>query len=82
MANRNITLSLPEELLKQARIIAVKRDTSVSRMVADTLQEIVERETGYEQARQRSIARLEKGFHLGTGGKASWTRDELHDRRL
>jgi predicted transcriptional regulator len=81
MATRNITLSLPEELLKQARIIAAKRDTSVSRMVSDTLQEIVERETGYEQARQRSISRLEKGFHLGTGGKASWTRDEVHDRR-
>ncbi|CAN5772350.1 CopG family transcriptional regulator [soil metagenome] len=82
MANRNITLSLPEELLKQARIIAAKRDTSVSRMVADTLKEIVERETGYEQARQRSMARLEKSFHLGTGGEANWTRDELHDRRL
>ena len=82
MANRNITLSLPEETLKQARLIAAKRDTSVSRMVADTLKEIVERETGYEQARQRSIARLEKGFHLGTAGKATWTRDELHDRRL
>ncbi len=82
MATRNITLSLPEDLLKQARVIAAKRDTSVSRMVADTLREIVERESGYEQARQRSISRLEKGIHLGTAGKARWTRDELHDRRL
>lgn len=80
MANRNITLSLPEELLRQAKVIAIKRDTSVSRMVADTLKEIVERETGYERARERSLARLEQGFHLGTGGKASWTRDELHER--
>lgn len=80
MANRNITLSLSEDLLKEARIIAVKRGTSVSRLVADTLKGIVERETGYEQARKRSIARLEKGFHLGTGGKASWTRDDLHER--
>lgn len=82
MANRNITLSLPEELLKQARIVAAKRDMSVSRLVADTLKEIVERESGYEEARQRSIERLEKGFHLGTGGKIRWTRDELHDRRF
>ena len=60
MANRNITLSLPEDLLKQARIIAAECDTSVSRLVADALKEIVERRTGYEQARRRSIARLEK----------------------
>lgn len=80
MANRNITLSLPEELVKQARIVAAKRDTSVSQLVADMLKEIVERETGFERARQRSLARLEKGFHLGTGGQTSWTRDELHER--
>lgn len=82
MANCDITLSLPEDLLKQARIIAAKRDTSVSRMIADTLKEIVEHETGYERARQRNTERLEKGFYLGTGGKVNWARDDLHDRRL
>ena len=82
MANRNITLSLPEDILKEARIIAAERDTSVSRLVADALKEIVERKTGYQQARRRSIARLEKGFHLGTDGRVRWTRDELHDRRF
>lgn len=82
MANRNITLSLPEETLKQARIIAAERDTSVSRMVADALKEIVERETGYEQARREFMALVEQGFDLGGKGEVRYTRDELHDRRL
>lgn len=82
MANRNITLSLPEDLLKQARVIAAKRDTSVSRLVADTLREIVERESGYEEARREYMAIVDQGFDLGGKGKVRYTRDELHDRRL
>lgn len=80
MASRNITLSLPEETLQEVKIIAVKRNTSVSALLGGMLEDLVARETGYRQAQQEFMALAEEGFDLGTHGKASWSRDELHER--
>ena len=77
---RNVTLALPADLLRRARILAVQRDTSVSRLLADVLEELVETENGYALARQRSLARLEQGFGLGTNGRVEWRRNDLHER--
>ena len=46
MSNQNITLSLPEEDLRAARILAASRGTSVSHLLAWMLKELVEQETG------------------------------------
>jgi predicted DNA binding CopG/RHH family protein len=46
VSNQNITLSLPEEDLREARILASSRGISVSRLLAGMLRELVERETG------------------------------------
>jgi Ribbon-helix-helix protein, copG family len=80
MANQNITLSLPEEDLREARVLAAQRGTSVSQLLARMLRELVERETGYETARARSLALLREGIDLGTNGRATWSRDDLHER--
>jgi hypothetical protein len=80
MTNQNITLSLPEEDLREARIIAARRGTSVSRLLAHMLRETVEQETGYAAARERSQARLREGLDLGTDGRVTWSRDDLHER--
>jgi hypothetical protein len=80
VANQNITLSLPEEDLREARILAARRGTSVSQLLARMLRETVERETGYDAARERSLALLHDGIELGTDGRVSWSRDELHER--
>lgn len=80
MANQNITLSLPEEDLREARVLAARRGTSVSQLLARMLRETVERETGYDAARERSIALLEQGIDLGTEGQLTWSRDDLHER--
>jgi len=80
MANQNITLSLPEEDLREARILAARRGTSVSQLLAPMLRETVERETGYDAARERSLALLYEGADLGTRGQATWSRDDLHER--
>lgn len=42
--------------------------------------ETVERESGYDAARQRSLALLREGADLGTGGRVTWSRDDLHER--
>lgn len=80
MANQNITLSLPEDDLRQARILAASRGTSVSQLLARMLKDLVEQETGYARARDRSLARLREGIDLGTGGQADWSRDSVHER--
>jgi predicted transcriptional regulator len=80
MGTKNVTLSLPEEVLREAKVLAVRRGTSVSALLAGALSELVERESGYAAARERSLAAMEEGGDLGTGGEISWGRDELHER--
>ena len=80
METRNITLSLPEEVLREAKVLAARRGTSVSALLAGALSELVERESGYAAARERSLAALGGGRDLGTGGEIRWGRDELHER--
>lgn len=80
METQNITLSLPKDLLHQARLVAVQRQTSVSGLLAQTLAEIVAREEGYAVARRRHLAHIEDAADLGTRGTLGWGRDELHER--
>ena len=78
--SRNVTLSLPSDLLRKAKIIAAERGTSVSALLKDALQEVVARDGGYAAARRRSLSRLAEGSDLGTRGRPRWSREELHGR--
>jgi hypothetical protein len=80
VANQNITLSLPEEDIQLARVIAVQRRTSVSKLLAGMLKDLVERETGYASAKERALGSLDADYNLGTGGHLTWDRDALHER--
>jgi hypothetical protein len=73
-------LSLPREVVREAKVIAAKRDTSISALMAGVLNGIIEEDRGYRAARERSLRRLARGWDLGTGGERTWTRDELHER--
>jgi predicted transcriptional regulator len=77
---RNITLALPDDLLRRARILAVERRTSLSGLLRTTLEELVEADQAANEARGRGLDRLREGFDLGTGGRRRWDRDELHQR--
>jgi predicted transcriptional regulator len=78
--SRNITLALPERLLRQVKILAAERHTSVSRLLADTLELLVSREAAFERAKARGLKELAEGHDLGTTGSARWHRDDLHAR--
>ncbi len=80
MANQNVTLSLPRDVLLEARHLAVERGMSLSRLLAAYLQELVQRESRYDQAQERARARMRRGVPMGVGEKPGWTRDELHER--
>jgi metal-responsive CopG/Arc/MetJ family transcriptional regulator len=81
MDRQNVTLSLPKALLKKAKTLAVKEDRSLSDFLRRALEEKVQEESGYQRARDRQIALMEKGFDLGTKGKITVSREELHARR-
>ena len=78
MTRSNLTLLLDTDVIRRARIVAAKRGTSVSALVAIQLIELVDEDERVEQARGRALAILEKA--VPRGGR-SWTRDELHDRQ-
>jgi hypothetical protein len=75
---RNITLTLDEETLREARVLAAQRGLSVSAFLRQELATLVERQRGYTRAREAAARRLRRGQSLGGGKLAS--REELHDR--
>jgi len=81
METQNITLSLSKDLLVRVKLIAVKRGTSVSRLLTSLLEELARQEDPYERARRRHLAWLRHGADLGTRGQLATTRDEVHERR-
>lgn len=80
METQNVTLSIPKEILRKVKLIAVQRETSISGLLTLTLEKLVQRENAYAHARQRHLHWLEQGADLGTGGQILTGRDELHER--
>jgi hypothetical protein len=80
MEKQNITLALPKHLLQRAKLLAVQKQTSISGLLTEALEEIVDSEEGYSRARDRHLTLMAQGFDLGTEGSIDWTRDELHER--
>jgi len=77
---QNITLSLPKEILLKVELLAAQRGTSVSGLLTQTLEKMVQQEDAYARARHRHLGWLEQGADLGTGGHVLTQRDELHKR--
>lgn len=81
MERQNVTVSLPRNLLKRAKIVAAKNETSLSELMRESLEEKVRESTGYAAARERQVRLLRKGFDLGTKGRITTSREDLHERR-
>jgi predicted transcriptional regulator len=77
---QNVTLSLPRELLKRIKRLAADRDPSVSALMSEALARMADEERRYSAARRRSLGALRTARSLGTGGRHTWSRDELHER--
>ncbi len=79
MPTKNITLSLPEELIRRANVLAAQRDTSVSALVGELLEPLVGEVADYGQvwASEEELMSVGIGMRIG---EISWSRDDLHDR--
>lgn len=74
---QNLTVQLDRETIRRAKVLAAKRGTSISALLASQIRDSVEAESAYEAARRTALDLLARGFHLG-GGRLN--RDALHDR--
>jgi uncharacterized protein YigA (DUF484 family) len=77
-ATQNVTISLSRRLLKKAKILAARRETSISGLLAREIEVLVGEEEAYERAKSLAMALLDKGFRMG--GVVRAARDELHER--
>lgn len=74
---RNLTLSLPAELIRSAKVLAAKRGTSLNGMVRESLEGMVRSEDTVQDALQRILSFSAEGLYLTT---RKVSREELHDR--
>jgi len=75
---KNVTLSLDEDVARWARIRAAELDTSVSRLLADQLREMMARDASYRAAMERYLAQPARVLRQPVQPYPS--RDELHGR--
>lgn len=80
MEYQNITLSLPKQVLQRVKHIAIEKQTSVSGLLARTLEELVRQEDSYAKACERHTTLLRNGACLGTQGRITWRRADIHER--
>jgi len=77
---QNITLSIPKDVLREAKHLAVDRGISLSGFLVEALEERVKRLSEMRRAGERQRALMRRGLKLGTKGKVHWTREDLHAR--
>ena len=75
----NLTLKIDDKLLKTARKIAIDKETTLTSLIREYLENLVQRE---QNSREDIIARLQECYsnHTGVIGEKNWTRENLHDR--
>lgn len=60
----NITLRVDDDLAREAKILAARRGTSVSGLIARELEQLVRSERNYDAARARALIRLAQAADL------------------
>ena len=75
---QNLTVSLSPIIIQKAKVVAAKRSTSVSALIADQLEALVNSDEAYEASRRSALMRMEKGFSMGVEKLPA--RAELYDR--
>jgi len=76
---QNITLSLSAETIKKAKVLAALRDTSVSGLLTQQIEELVKKDDEYQRIKAEAMAMLRSGFTFGN--IEHMTREEMHDRK-
>lgn len=79
VVNKNITFSLPVNLLREAKVFAAQHDTTMNAMVRELLEEKL-------RSNKRAIAAVDQMLAIAAEAPLfsvdlqSFSRDELHER--
>jgi plasmid stability protein len=75
---KNITVSVPDEVYRRARIRAAENGTSISALVRDHLEKMVVEETEFERLKRLQDEVINSIHSFSAADRLS--RDEVHDR--
>ncbi|RIK04938.1 MAG: hypothetical protein DCC49_13025 [Acidobacteria bacterium] len=77
MTKRNLTVQVDDDTIRRAKVLAARRNMSVSAIVAAEIKRLADDDERYEESRERA----ERAMRRATprGGR-TWSRHELHDR--
>jgi predicted transcriptional regulator len=74
---QNLTIAIEQDLIRRAKVLAAERGKSISRLLADELQRLVDDQASYLRAKESALAEIDAGLRLG--GRIV-SREELHER--
>jgi hypothetical protein len=74
----NITLSLDERTVKRVRRIALERDTTLTAMIREYLEQVAKGEDAMREQQARDLDKLFETMSCPMGGK-DWKRDDLYE---
>lgn len=77
MARRNLTIQLDEETIRKAKVLAARYGASVSGLVAQQIEDLVERDDHYEAAKVKAIALMRAATLRGERRRR---REDTYDR--
>lgn len=75
---QNLTVRLPREIIDQARVIAARRGSSISALVASTIAALAAEGDAYEAAQRLAFEDMGAGLALGGGPYLS--REQVNER--
>jgi hypothetical protein len=75
---QNLTIALRQSTIRKAEKLAASKETSVSLIVAELIENLVSEDERYEIAKRKAVEYLNRGFSMG--GKIVASREELHER--
>jgi hypothetical protein len=78
--HKNVTLSLPEPLLRRFRVYAASKNRSMTALAADAIRQMMQDERQDAASKRRFLERVRNAPNRGTDGRIRWSREELHER--
>ena len=65
MKTQNLTLKLPAETIRLAKVLAAERGTSISALLTKQVETLIGQDAEYRSAQRRASEWLAHGWHLG-----------------
>jgi hypothetical protein len=80
METQNVTLSIPKDVLRRAKHVAIDRGISLSRLLVESIAKAADDDRRYRVASRKLLRGMKKGFNLGVGDGPLPPRETLYER--